>query len=186
MKIALVTDELCPINQFVLKWLQINGIDCLCFGAYVSDTQELWVTAIAEAAEAVSKGLCDQGIFFCWSGTGASIVANKIKGLRAALCTDAETARLARIWNHANVLALSNRSLTQETAEEILTAWFEPYDQQLGMDGVQALKQLDNTPLLSIESADASHPNQLDLKICKKIKKSSLLSAPIKKILIKF
>ena len=160
MKIALVTDELCPINQFVLKWLQIAGIDCLCFGAYVSDTQKPLVTPIAEAADAVSKGLCDEGIFFCWSGTGASIVANKTKGLRAALCTDAETARLARIWNHANVLALSNRSLTPQIAEEILNVWFDPYDQQLGMDGVQALKQLDNAPLQSIENAGIFHPNQ--------------------------
>lgn len=143
MKIALVTDELCPVNQFVLKWLQTRGIDCLCFGAYVSDTQELWVTAIAAAAEAVSNGICDEGIFFCWSGTGASIVANKTKGLRAALCTDEETAKLARIWNHANILALSNRSLTPQTAEAILKAWFEPYDQHIGLEGVEALAQLE-------------------------------------------
>jgi len=143
MKVALVTDELCPINQFVLEWLQAKGINYICFGAYASNTEEPWVTAIAKAAEAVSKGLCDEGVFFCWSGTGASIVANKTKGLRAALCTDAETAKLARVRNHANVLALSNRSLTPQVAEEILNAWFAPYDQELGIKGVQALKQLD-------------------------------------------
>ena len=143
MKIAVVTDELYPINQFVFEWLQAKKVEVSCFGAYLSNTEIPWVEAIHEAALAISNGSCDEGIFFCWSGTGASIVANKIKGLRAALCTDEETARLARIWNHANVLALSNRSLTQETAKAILKAWFEPYDRHIGFEGVESLAQLD-------------------------------------------
>ncbi|MBY0282307.1 MAG: RpiB/LacA/LacB family sugar-phosphate isomerase [Alphaproteobacteria bacterium] len=143
MKIALVTDELCPINQFVMEWLQDKGFKIVCFGAYLSSTEIPWVDAIHEAALAVSNGICDEGVFFCWSGTGASIVANKTKGLLAALCTDHETASLARIWNHANVLALSNRSLTKEMAEKILTAWFEPYDKEIGREGVEALARLE-------------------------------------------
>lgn len=143
MKIALVTDELYPINQFILEWLQAKGIETVYFGAYLSGTEVPWVEAIHEAANAVANGSCDEGIFFCWSGTGASIVANKTKGLRAALCTDEETARLARIWNHANVLALSNRSLTPETTKAILKAWFEPYDKHIGLEGVEALTRLE-------------------------------------------
>ncbi len=66
----------------------------------------------------------------CWTGTGASLAANKVPGVRAALCADAETARGARTWNHANVLALSLRSTSEPVAHEILDAWFAtPYSQ---------------------------------------------------------
>ena len=69
-----------------------------------------------------------KGIVFCWTGTGASIAANKVRGIRAALCHDAETARGARIWNRANVLALSLRATSEALAKEILEAWFAtPY-----------------------------------------------------------
>ena len=143
MKIALVTDEFHPIHTFMLNLLKKRGFEVTLFGSYVSHADVSWVQATAEAAQAVVNGTCDEGIFFCWSGTGASMVANKTKGLRAALCSDAETARLARIWNHANVLVLSNRSLTPQIASEILEAWFAPYDAQEGREGVNALSQLE-------------------------------------------
>jgi ribose 5-phosphate isomerase B len=72
----------------------------------------------------VTRGEADEGIVCCWTGTGASIAANKVRGIRAALCHDAETARGARIWNHANVLALSLRATSIPMAKEILAAWF--------------------------------------------------------------
>jgi ribose 5-phosphate isomerase B len=72
----------------------------------------------------VADGEVDEGIVCCWTGTGASIAANKVPGVRAALCHDAETARGARIWNHANVLALSLRSTSLPVAKEILDMWF--------------------------------------------------------------
>ena len=143
MKIALVTDELHPINTFALEWLQKRKIDFIPFGAYTLKNQRSWVEMIQEAADAVANGLCDEGIFFCWSGTGASIISNKNKGLRAALCTDPETAKLAREWNHANVLVLSNRSLSPHVAEEVLNTWFAPYDKQIGANDVEILKTLD-------------------------------------------
>jgi ribose 5-phosphate isomerase B len=96
-----------------------------------------------EAAIQVSKGDCNEGIFFCWTGTGASIIANKHPDLFAALCHDAETARGARIWNHANVLVLSNRTLSQDVAREILDAWFAPYDAHKGLGGVRDLKEIE-------------------------------------------
>jgi len=67
---------------------------------------------------------CKEGVLFCWTGTGVSIAANKVPGVRAALCADAETARGARLWNHANVLVLSLRATSQAMAQEILDAWF--------------------------------------------------------------
>jgi ribose 5-phosphate isomerase B len=76
-------------------------------------------------AEAVAAGAADEGIVCCWTGTGASIAANKVPGIRAALVGDAETARGARIWNHANVLALSLRATPVPVMREILDAWFE-------------------------------------------------------------
>jgi len=83
-----------------------------------------------QAAEAVALGEADEGIVMCWTGTGAALAANKIPGIRAALCHDAETARGARIWNHANVLALSLRATAEAILKEILDAWFStPYSQ---------------------------------------------------------
>jgi ribose 5-phosphate isomerase B len=73
----------------------------------------------------VAEGRAEQGIVCCWTGTGASIAANKVPGVRAALCADAETARGARKWNDANVLALSLRSTSEALLEEILEGWFE-------------------------------------------------------------
>jgi ribose 5-phosphate isomerase B len=74
-------------------------------------------------------GQADEGILFCWTGTGVALAANKLRGIRAALCADAETARGARLWNDANVLCLSLRSTTPAVAEEILQAWFATHYQ---------------------------------------------------------
>jgi ribose 5-phosphate isomerase B len=75
-------------------------------------------------AERVAEGRSDEGVLFCWTGTGVSIAANKVPGIRAALCADAETARGARAWNQANVLCLSLRGTSETVAREILDAWF--------------------------------------------------------------
>ena len=83
-----------------------------------------WPEVSAEAAELVVDGAVDQAIVMCWTGTGATLAANKVPGARAALCHDAETARGARTWNHANVLGLSLRSTSEAVAREILDAWF--------------------------------------------------------------
>jgi ribose 5-phosphate isomerase B len=73
----------------------------------------------------VAEGRADQGVVCCWTGTGASIAATKVPGIRAALCGDAETASGARRWNDANVLALSLRTTSEALLSEILDAWFE-------------------------------------------------------------
>ncbi len=124
MKIAVCSDEPYAVNDYVVEYLQKHGHSFLPFGSVQTKKTEEWGAVTANAAQAVAQQTCDEGIFFCWTGTGASIVANKVAGIRAALCTDAETAKGARIWNDANVLVLSNRLTSVDLAREILDAWF--------------------------------------------------------------
>jgi len=90
-----------------------------------ANRDEDWPVVGQALAEAVAEGRAEEGILFCWTGTGASIAANKVPGVRAALCHDAETARGARVWNHANVLVMSLRATSEAIAKEILDAWFQ-------------------------------------------------------------
>ncbi|MCG5217819.1 RpiB/LacA/LacB family sugar-phosphate isomerase [Streptosporangium sp. KLBMP 9127] len=90
----------------------------------MADERADWAWACAEAAGAVASGDADQAVVCCWTGTGASIAANKVRGVRAALCVDAVTAGGARTWNDANVLALSLRLTSPPVLVEILDAWF--------------------------------------------------------------
>ena len=94
-------------------------------GALSDGERDDWAWASEAAARDVADGRAEQGIVCCWTGTGASIAANKVAGIRAALCADAETARGARKWNDANVLALSLRTTSEALLAEILDAWFE-------------------------------------------------------------
>ena len=142
MKIAVVSDELYPVNLFVIDYLEKLGHEPVLLGALKTKQDEPWVSATAEAAQLIVENKVDEGIFFCWTGTGSSMVANRFPAIRAALCVDAQTAQGARIWNHANVLVLSNRLLSQDIAKEILTAWFEAYDKVKGAQQVEALKAL--------------------------------------------
>jgi ribose 5-phosphate isomerase B len=136
MKIALCSDEVYPVHVRVEQELARRGHQVQHFGALLTAKAEPWALCAEEAALEVARGGCDEGIFFCWSGTGISIAANKVRGVRAALCTDPGTARAARRYNHANVLCLSNRLLSSDLAQEILDAWFEPCSSELGEAGV--------------------------------------------------
>ncbi|AWN74261.1 RpiB/LacA/LacB family sugar-phosphate isomerase [Legionella anisa] len=140
MKIAVCSDALYPVNDYVVEELKRLGHEVILFGAIKSRHSEPWIQTAQIAAEAIHQGECDEGIFFCWTGTGISIVANKIPGIRAALCVDAQTAKGARIWNRANVLALSNRLLTQDLAKEILDAWFNTKTDE---EGEQIIKEIE-------------------------------------------
>lgn len=146
MKIAVCSDELYPVNDFVIKELERLGHEIMVFGAPKTRKNEPWAKVTQEAALAVSQGLCEEGIFFCWTGTGASIIANKINNIRAALCTDAQTAAGARIWNGANVLVLSNRLLTIDLAKEILVAWFNTSFNQHSMDAIDTINKVELLP----------------------------------------
>jgi ribose 5-phosphate isomerase B len=125
MKIAFGADEKSALTEELVRELHARGHSLLLFGPVAeSDPDVDWPLTSAKVAEAVAAGDADQGIVCCWTGTGASIAANKVRGVRAALCHDAETARGARIHNHANVLALSIRATSPAIGREILDAWF--------------------------------------------------------------
>ena len=124
MKIAVAADERAGVAQAVVDELRRRGHEPLVHGALSDEERDDWAWASEAAARDVAEGRAEQGIVCCWTGTGASIAANKVHGVRAALCGDAETARGARRWNDANVLALSLRSTSEAVLEEILDAWF--------------------------------------------------------------
>ena len=125
MKIAVASDEKTFLTDVLLGELKARGHELVLFGPIASTDTELdWPETSSNAARAVASGAVDQGIVCCWTGTGASIAANKVQGIRAALCADAETAAGARRWNDANVLALSLRTTSEALLGEILDAWF--------------------------------------------------------------
>jgi ribose 5-phosphate isomerase B len=124
MRIALAADELAGIAPRLPDELRRRGHEPILHGAYADDERSDWAWASEAAARDVAEGRAEQAVVACWTGTGASIAANKVSGIRAALCGDAQTADGARRWNDANVLALSLRLTSQAELEEILDAWF--------------------------------------------------------------
>src|SRR3954466_132295 len=124
MRIAVSSDEVTGVAENVVQELERRGHEPIAHGALTADERDDWAWASEAAARDVAEGRADQAVVCCWTGTGASIAANKVDGVRAALCGDAETARGARKWNDANALALSLRSTSQPVLDEILDAWF--------------------------------------------------------------
>jgi ribose 5-phosphate isomerase B len=124
VRIALAADELTGIADALPNELRRRGHEPILHGAYDDAQRPDWAWASEAAARDVIDGRADQAIVACWTGTGASIAANKVPGIRAALCADAPTAGGARRWNDANVLALSLRATSQAQLQEILDAWF--------------------------------------------------------------
>src|SRR3954451_15880470 len=125
MRIAVAADERTGVAEAVVDELRRRGHDAVVHGALSAEERDDWAWASEAAARDVADGRAEQGIVCCWTGTGASIAANKVHGVRAALCGDAETARGARKWNDANVLALSLRTTSEPLLTEILDAWFD-------------------------------------------------------------
>ena len=125
MKISVAADERTGVAAAVIEELRKRGHEVLVHGALNEDDRDDWAWCSEAAARDVTEGRADQAVVCCWTGTGASIAANKVPGARAALCADAETARGARRWNDANVLALSLRATSPAVLEEILDGWFE-------------------------------------------------------------
>src|SRR6188472_4071399 len=125
MRIAVSSDERTGVADAPVAQLRERGHEVVSHGALSDAERDDWVWASEAAARDVADGTAEQGIVCCWTGTGASIAANKVRGIRAALCGDAATAEGARRWNDANVLALSLRTTSPALLEEILDAWFE-------------------------------------------------------------
>jgi ribose 5-phosphate isomerase B len=148
MRIALGADDSTRVVDAIDDFLRGAGHEVMRYGKAAGE-QEAWAKTAKRVAEAVASGQYQQGIVCCWTGTGVSIAANKVPGVRAALCVDAETARGARKWNDANVLALSLRLTSEEVMREILRAWLaEPYarteDESLSV--VSALDARERSP----------------------------------------
>ncbi len=125
MRISVSADELTGIAPTLVAELEACGHETLTHGALNDGERDDWAWASEAVARDVAEGRAEQGIVCCWTGTGASIAANKVHGVRAALCCDAATATGARKWNDANVLALSLRTTSHALLGEILDAWFE-------------------------------------------------------------
>ena len=125
MKIAVGTDMKMHVAETVVQELKNRGHNVTTFGALVTGEEEPWPKVATEVAEQVANGTFDQAVLFCWTGTGICLAANKVKGIRAALCHDAQTAAGARKWNDANILCMSLRATSEVVAKEMLEAWFE-------------------------------------------------------------
>ncbi len=123
MRIAVGSDMDTPLPRAVVRMLRERGHEVTEFGALVEGSAP-WPAVGLEVGRRVAAGEFEQGILFCWTGTGISIAANKVPGIRAALCTDAQTAEGARKWNDANILCMSLRLTSEEVAREMLEAWF--------------------------------------------------------------
>jgi ribose 5-phosphate isomerase B len=125
MRVSVATDELVGVAKVIVEELRRRGHEPIAHGALEDTERDDWAWASEAAARDVAEGRADQAIVCCWTGTGASMAANKVMGVRAALCGDAETAAGARKWNDANVLALSLRGTSDAELTEILDAWFK-------------------------------------------------------------
>ena len=124
MRIAVSSDERTGVAGALVEQLRERGHEPVAHGALSEAERDDWAWASEAAARDVAEGRAEQGIVCCWTGTGASIAANKVRGVRAALCADGATAEGARRWNDANVLALSLRTTSEAVLAEILDAWF--------------------------------------------------------------
>jgi ribose 5-phosphate isomerase B len=124
MRISVAADERTGVADAVVEQLRARGHEPVPHGALSDDERDDWAWCSEAAARDVAEGRAEQAVVCCWTGTGASIAANKVGGVRAALCADAQTAAGARRWNDANVLALSLRTTSEAQLEEILDAWF--------------------------------------------------------------
>jgi ribose 5-phosphate isomerase B len=145
MRISVAADERVGIADAVADELRKRGHEPVVHGALSDSERDDWAWASEKAARDVAEGAADQAIVCCWTGTGASIAANKVPGIRAALCVDARTAEGARRWNDANVLALSLRATSEAELAEILDAWFAaaPSEDADDRANVEHLAELD-------------------------------------------
>ena len=142
MRIAFGSDERTHLVDFVERGLRNRGHQVELVGPPAGEPLQ-WTEVAGAVAERVSSAQADEGVLCCWTGTGVSIAANKVPGVRAALCGDAETARGARAWNDANLLCLSLRTTTEAVAGEILEAWFSASPDESEAENVEKLKKMD-------------------------------------------
>lgn len=142
VKVAFGSDERTALTDAVAAQLESLGHELVTVGPPGGEAIE-WAEVGHKVGDLVARGEADTGVLFCWTGTGASIAANKVRGVRAALCTDAETARGARKWNDANVLVMGLRLTSPEVADEMLEAWFTTGPDPSEADNIQRVEPAD-------------------------------------------
>jgi ribose 5-phosphate isomerase B len=143
-RVAVGSDDLYPVADFVVEYLKSKGFEVILVGSLKTRKPEPWPLVGYEVGKLVASGEVDWGVAICYTGTGVSIAANKVRGVRAALCTDAETAKGARLWNDANVLVLSGRLTTTYLAREILDTWISTTSiDESEHSNIELLKTLD-------------------------------------------
>lgn len=136
VRIAFGTDERTELTDHVEAWLADAGHDVVV----VAERGGPWPDVGTAVGRAVADGEAQRGVVCCFTGTGVSIAANKVDGVRAALCTDAQTAAGARTWNDANVLAFGLRLTSTEVAEEMLEAFLATAVDETEVPEVQKLR----------------------------------------------
>jgi ribose 5-phosphate isomerase B len=147
MLISVAADEMTGVAGALIDALRGRGHETIARGALAQHERSDWAWASESVARDVAEGRAAQGIVCCWTGTGASIAANKVQGVRAALCFDAATAAGARRWNDANVLALSLRATSEAELAEILDAWLdgEPSVETVDVANVEHLGEIERS-----------------------------------------
>jgi ribose 5-phosphate isomerase B len=124
MRVALGSDMAGDLPEAIDRWLRAHGHEVVRFGALAPGNDAAWPSVGRAVGNCIASGGACYGVLCCWTGTGVSIAANKVGGVRAALCADAATAAGAREWNDANVLCMSLRATSVALGEEMLDAWF--------------------------------------------------------------
>lgn len=142
MKVVVGSDEKTPLTDAVVAELGARGLDVRTVGP-IAGTPMAWGPVAEMVGRAVADGDADFGVLFCWTGTGVCMAANKVPGVRAALCADAETARGARRWNDANVLVMSLRVTAPAVAKEMIEAWLAAQPDPAEAPSWQVMARLD-------------------------------------------
>ena len=145
MKIAIGNDHVAvDMKNHISEYLTNKGYEIVNFGTDSTERADYPIYGKA-VAEAVAKGECDLGILICGTGIGISLAANKVPGIRAAVCSEAYSARLTRQHNNANIIAFGARVVGQATAEmivdEFLNAEFEGGRHQNRIDMITAIEK---------------------------------------------
>ena len=128
----------------IIALLEERGLACKDFGTYTEARCDYPDFGEA-AARAVASGECDRGLLFCGTGIGISLAANKVKGIRCAVCSEPYTALMSRLHNNANMLALGSRVVGVDLAKLIVNTWldtpFEGGRHQLRVDKIMAIEE---------------------------------------------
>lgn len=145
MKIVISSDEYFLLIDEVIEEVEQRGHEVHYFGPRKGEKAVDWTDVTLQAMKEIQEGRAQEGIVLCWTGTGCTLIANKVTGIRATLCLDAETAKGARVWNHANVLGLSLRKTSSAMLKEILATWFgTPYSNDpWNLQQIERIKQVE-------------------------------------------